>query len=135
MPLEPLQERIIRTALALPHARTLALAGGCAVIAHGLVDHVTRDVYLFTERDADEAVELCAALRTALAEEGLRIESAAHPHTRIGSSPSSQRRGLRQPWRCSPTAAGPTADTAGARAGAPSGRLGGGQDSRVMGTC
>lgn len=79
MPLDPLQERIIRTALALPHARTLALAGGCAVIAHGLVDRVTRDVDLFTERDADEAVELCAALRVALAEDGLRIECAARP--------------------------------------------------------
>ncbi|HEU0087020.1 MAG TPA: hypothetical protein VFQ77_05140 [Pseudonocardiaceae bacterium] len=41
MPLDPLQERIIRTALALAHARTLALAGGCVVIAHGLVDRVT----------------------------------------------------------------------------------------------
>jgi hypothetical protein len=79
MPLDPLQERIIRTALALPHVRTLALAGGCAVIAHGLVDRVTRDVDLFTDRDADEAVELCTALQTALAEDGLRIEAAARP--------------------------------------------------------
>lgn len=79
MPLDPLQERIIRAALALPGARTLALAGGCAVIAHGLVDRVTRDVDLFTERDADEAVELCADLRAVLAEDGLLIESAARP--------------------------------------------------------
>ena len=35
MPLDPLQKRIIRTALALPQARTLALAGGCAVIVNG----------------------------------------------------------------------------------------------------
>ena len=69
--------RIIRTALALPHARTLALAGECAVIVHGLVDRTTRDVDLFTERNAGEALELCAALRAVLAEDGLRIESAA----------------------------------------------------------
>ena len=79
MPLDPLQERIIRTALALPQARTLALAGGCAVIVQGLVDRSTRDVDLFTERDAGEALELCAVLRTVLAEDGLRIESAARP--------------------------------------------------------
>jgi hypothetical protein len=68
MPLDSLQKRIIRTALALPQARTLALAGGCAVIVHGLVDHSTCDVDLFTERDADEALELRAALRAVLAE-------------------------------------------------------------------
>jgi hypothetical protein len=36
MPLDPLQDRITRTALALPEACTLALAGGGAMIAHGL---------------------------------------------------------------------------------------------------
>jgi len=37
MPLDPLQDRIARTALALPEALTLALAlaGGGAMIAHG----------------------------------------------------------------------------------------------------
>lgn len=79
MPLDPLQERIIRTALALPESRTLVLAGGCAVITHGLVDRVTRDVDLFTELDADEAVAVSAALRAVLAEDGLRIEPAHRP--------------------------------------------------------
>jgi hypothetical protein len=37
MPLDPVQDRIARTALALPEARTLALAGGGAMIAHGFV--------------------------------------------------------------------------------------------------
>lgn len=82
MPLDPLQERIIRAAQALPESRTLALAGGCAVITQGLVDRITRDVDLFTELDADEAVRVCAALRTALATDGLRIEPAHRPpHT------------------------------------------------------
>lgn len=79
MSLNPLQEQIIRTALVLPQARTLALAGGCAVIVHGLVDRTTRDVDLFTEGDADEARELCAALRAVLASNGLRIKPAARP--------------------------------------------------------
>jgi hypothetical protein len=41
------------------------------VIVQGLVDRTTRDVDLFTERDAGEALELCAALRAVLAEDGL----------------------------------------------------------------
>ncbi len=83
MPLDPLQERIIRTALALPQARTLALAGGCAVIVHGLVDRSTRDVDLFTERDVGETLELCAALRTVLTEAAdkmLALWGRAEPH-------------------------------------------------------
>jgi hypothetical protein len=48
MPLDPLQERIVRTAMALPQARTLALAGGGAMIVHGFVTRPTKDVDLFT---------------------------------------------------------------------------------------
>jgi hypothetical protein len=51
MPLDPLQERIVRVAAALPEARTLALAGGGAMIVHGFVARKTRDVDLFTEAD------------------------------------------------------------------------------------
>jgi hypothetical protein len=56
MPLDPLQERIARTALALPEARTLALAGGGAMIVHGFVARQTKDIDLFTEIDDAEAV-------------------------------------------------------------------------------
>jgi len=70
MPLDPLQDRIARTALALPEARTLALAGGGA-IAHGFVTRATKDVDLFTEVDNDEAVHVVAALRQALAAQNL----------------------------------------------------------------
>lgn len=49
------------------------------MIVHELVDRTTRDVDLFTERDEDEALELCAALRMVLSDDGLRIESAARP--------------------------------------------------------
>src|SRR6266542_4370786 len=51
VPLDPLQERIARTALALPEARTLALPGGGAMIAHGFVTRETKDIDLFTEID------------------------------------------------------------------------------------
>jgi hypothetical protein len=82
MPLDALQERITQTALALPEARTLALAGGGPMIAHGLVDRVTHDVDLFTEIDPDEAVHVATALRKALVSAGLQITPAARPpHT------------------------------------------------------
>jgi hypothetical protein len=65
MPLDPLQERIARTALALPEARTLALAGGAAMIAHGFVTRSTKDIDLFTEVDDHEAIQIAATLRRA----------------------------------------------------------------------
>ncbi|MFG1923296.1 nucleotidyl transferase AbiEii/AbiGii toxin family protein [Cryptosporangium sp. NPDC048952] len=79
MALDPLQEQITQTALSLPQAHTLALAGGGAMIAHGLVDRATHDVDLFTEIDPDEAVKVAAALRGALTAAGLEITPAARP--------------------------------------------------------
>lgn len=79
MSLDPLHERIARIALSLPQARTLALAGGGAMIAYGFVERATKDVDLFTEIDADEALEVAAALRVALAGGGFTIEPAARP--------------------------------------------------------
>jgi hypothetical protein len=49
MPLDPLQDRIARIAGTLPEARTVALAGGGAMIVHGFVSRETKDVDLFTE--------------------------------------------------------------------------------------
>lgn len=69
MALDRLQERIARIALALPEARTLALAGGGAMIVHGFVDRATRDIDLFTEIDAEEA----------LTAGGFEIQKAAKP--------------------------------------------------------
>lgn len=79
MPLDPLQERIARIALALPQARTLALAGGGAMIAHGFVTRPTRDVDLFTEVDDQEARQVVAALRQALEEQGLLTHHTERP--------------------------------------------------------
>jgi hypothetical protein len=79
MPLDPLQERIARTALALPEARTLALAGGGAMIAHGFVTRETKDIDLFTEIDDAEAVRVAAALRRALHEQNLTTRDGDRP--------------------------------------------------------
>jgi hypothetical protein len=79
MPLDPLQDRIARTALALPEARTLALAGGAAMIAHGFVNRETKDVDLFTEIDDQEAVRVAAALRQALEQQGLQTRDTERP--------------------------------------------------------
>lgn len=82
MPLDPLQDRIARTALALPEASTLALAGGGgAMIAHGFVTRATKDIDLFTEIDDQEALQVTAALRKALQQQGLAIRDAERPPT------------------------------------------------------
>jgi hypothetical protein len=82
VPLDPLQSRIARTALSLPQAHTLALAGGGAMIVHGFTDRATRDVDLFTEVDAEEASQVAAALRNELVAAGLRVSPADRPpHT------------------------------------------------------
>lgn len=79
MPLDPLQDLVVRAAVGLPEARTLALAGGAAMIAHGFVDRATHDVDLFTEVDDSEAVEVAAALRHALERKGLATRDADRP--------------------------------------------------------
>jgi hypothetical protein len=88
MPLDPFQARIARTALALPQAHTLALAGGGAMIAHGFVNRATKDIDLFTEVDDREAVEVAAALREALHEQGFNTRDAERPPPIIASSRS-----------------------------------------------
>ncbi|WP_060576851.1 MULTISPECIES: nucleotidyl transferase AbiEii/AbiGii toxin family protein [unclassified Pseudonocardia] len=79
MSLGPLQNIIATTALALPEARTLALAGGGAMIAHGYTERSTHDIDLFTEIDDDEAVRIAVALRLALRHRGIEIRDAAEP--------------------------------------------------------
>lgn len=79
MPLDPLQDLIVRTASTLPEAHTIALAGGGAMVAHGFVDRATQDVDLFTEIDDNEALRVTAALRVALLDRGLRTRDADRP--------------------------------------------------------
>lgn len=51
MPLGDLHRKVAAVALraAAPHG--FALAGGCALIAHGVIDRLTEDVDLFTDRE------------------------------------------------------------------------------------
>lgn len=79
MALDPLHDQVVRLAASLPESQSVALAGGGAMLAHGLVDRVTRDVDLFTDRDAEEAVAVSAALRSALRTRGWEVRSADRP--------------------------------------------------------
>jgi Nucleotidyl transferase AbiEii toxin, Type IV TA system len=68
MPLSELHREVAAIALRAAAEHGFALAGGCALIMHGVIDRPTEDVDLFTNEDdgvaaAAEAVE--AALRTA----------------------------------------------------------------------
>jgi hypothetical protein len=91
MPLDPLQDRIARTALALPQARTLALAGGGAMIVHGFVTRPTKDVNHFTEIGDHEARQVVAALRRALEEQDLithDVQESPLDHRFIAADPT-----------------------------------------------
>lgn len=83
MALDPLQKLIAEIALALPDARTLALAGGGPMIAHGYTDRSTRDIDLFTEIDDGEAIQVVVALRAALQEPRDHRFIAVDPHNDI----------------------------------------------------
>jgi hypothetical protein len=89
MPLDPLQDRIARIAGALPEARTVALAGGGAMIVHGFVSRETKDVDLFTEIDDQEAIRVAAGLRQALERQGLETRDSERPpfDHRFGPAP------------------------------------------------
>lgn len=86
------QRLIAETALALPEARTLALAGGGAMIAHGYTNRATRDIDLFTEIDDAEAVHVVRALRDVLQDRGVLIRDAAEPrdHRCVAVDPRSR---------------------------------------------
>lgn len=70
--LTPLQERISRILARLPESQDFALAGGAALIVHGVVDRPTRDLDFFAT-SATAVQRLLPALRHALAEDGLQV--------------------------------------------------------------
>src|SRR5262245_22637634 len=106
MPLDPLQERIAQTALALPQSHTLALAGGGAMIVHGFVTRPTKDIDLFTEIDDHEARLVVAALRRTLRNRVSSPTTASGLHSTTASSPSTQQPVPSVRSRFSPTEAG-----------------------------
>ncbi len=73
MSLDPLHEHIARVAFRLPEAADVAIAGGDAMIAHGLVDRPTQDLDLFTPNQTEVAA-FADALAGALRSEGATVE-------------------------------------------------------------
>ncbi len=94
MTLDPLQEQIVRVAQSLPEAQSLALAGGGAMLAHGFVNRLTKDIDLFTDRNVAEALAVARGLRRALTAEGLVITESPlppHDHRFVVADPASAR--------------------------------------------
>lgn len=67
-----LQERISGVLASLPESRDFALAGGAALIVHGVVDRPTRDLDFFAT-SATAVQHLLPALRRGLADNGLEV--------------------------------------------------------------
>ena len=71
--LSPLQQRIRHIVASLPASKDVALAGGAALILHGVVDRTTSDLDFFGTRP-DQVDQLLPTLERALTEEGLTVE-------------------------------------------------------------
>lgn len=65
MPIQPLHRRVARIALAAARRYGVALAGGNALQAHGVIDRYTEDVDLFTDQEGSFPAA-AAAVETAL---------------------------------------------------------------------
>ena len=73
MPLEDLQRQVAAVVLREARRYGFALAGGCALIAHGVVDRRTEDVDLFTDDEA--GVDAAAAgVEASLRAAGFQVE-------------------------------------------------------------
>jgi hypothetical protein len=70
---DPFQADVARLALAVACDHGFALAGGHALIAHGIVDRPTEDVDLFTD-EADGVQAAAALVVAALSHAGLDVE-------------------------------------------------------------
>jgi hypothetical protein len=71
--LDSLQQRVAEIALELARHGQVALAGGSAMIAHGLVDRMSEDIDLFTP-DAAEVSDLRDRLCDRLRDDGYQVE-------------------------------------------------------------
>ena len=73
--LTPLQLRVCRIVADLPEADMVALAGGGALILHGIVDRATTDLDYFSP-DVVDVRTFAEATQRALLGEGLRVDTA-----------------------------------------------------------
>ena len=73
MPISELHRQVAAVALAATAGHGFALAGGNALIAHGITDRYTEDVDLFTDQE-DGVAEAGAAVEAALARAGYAAE-------------------------------------------------------------
>ena len=71
--LTPLQERICRLVVSVPDAEGVVLAGGGALIVHGIVDRATTDLDFFSP-DVGAVRPTAEAVRAALEDAGLHVE-------------------------------------------------------------
>jgi hypothetical protein len=73
MPIDKLQREVAAIALQAAARHGFALAGGNALIAHGIIDRPTEDVDLFSDQEAGVAAA-AQAVEGVLREAGFRIE-------------------------------------------------------------
>ncbi len=71
--LSPLQEYICRLVGGLPETESVVLAGGGALIVHGVVDRATTDLDFFSA-DVTDIRPAAEAVRTALESAGLQVD-------------------------------------------------------------
>ena len=117
MPIDKLQREVAAVALHAAARHGFALAGGNALIAHGIIDRPTEDVDLFSDQETGVAAA-AQAVEDALREAGFQAErrtKRAASRTSLrgwgrgspsGSSPAP---GGRRPCSRWPTSAGTTA--------------------------
>jgi hypothetical protein len=72
MPLDDLQQQVASVVLQAAKQHGFALAGGCALIVHGVVDRRTEDVDLFTDR-AGGVEAAVAAVEASLEAAGFQV--------------------------------------------------------------
>ncbi|WP_020521742.1 nucleotidyl transferase AbiEii/AbiGii toxin family protein [Catelliglobosispora koreensis] len=78
MSTDPFQAEVTRLALSAAAPHGYALAGGQALMAHGIVSRHTEDIDLFTDVD-DAALTVAQPLQTALEQAGLHTEVISGP--------------------------------------------------------
>ncbi len=83
MPMDPFQARVAQVALQAAAGPKFALAGGNALIAHGLLTRPTQDVDLFTPEAGGAAVVL-DAVRAALVDDGFTVDVTREPTGHTG---------------------------------------------------